>query len=104
MEDKVDAFIRKMAESKDYLKMDSLKDGYSYKIYARNAYAGIYIEKRKGFLISRYKGTPNPYLCCEYHWDSDDIFGTVKPLEEIEECPFNDLSDDNNRQLILNYL
>lgn len=28
----------------------------------------------------------------EYHWDTGEPYGTVKPIEEIEECP-KDMND-----------
>jgi hypothetical protein len=58
-----------MTLSKDYLRIEDLKDNHSYKIYARNAYVGIYVESEKAFIISRYKVGPNPRIHHEYHWD-----------------------------------
>jgi hypothetical protein len=91
MSDAFSQFHSQMQESEDYLKMEGLKNGYGYKIFASNAYVGIWIESTKGFLISRYKVGPNPLLRIEYHWDTwtpDNPTGTVKPLECIEKCPF----------------
>jgi hypothetical protein len=90
-------FILEMQESKDYLKISDLKDGHSYKIYARNAYVGIWISTEKSFLISRYKVGPNPYLFHEYHWDTGEPFGTAKPIKLIEKCPFV-IKEDYNRK------
>jgi len=98
------SFIRDMLDSYEYLKMDSLSDGYAYKIFARNAYVGIWLAHKKSFLIARYKCGPNPYLFEEYHWDSDPRFGTVKPLELIEKCPTLTPNYDMQDKKILRYL
>lgn len=82
------AWIRKMQTSADYLPMDSLQAGMAYAIFARNAYVGIWIPEQSGFLISRYKVGPTPYLFVEYHWDTGEPHGTAKPLRLLEACPF----------------
>jgi hypothetical protein len=99
-------FLRQMEESKDYLRMEDLKDNHSYKIYARNAYVGIWVESKKAFVISRYKVGPNPRLNYEYHWDTSEQFGTAKPLELIEKYPFEikDDYDDYEEKEMLKYL
>lgn len=66
--------------------------------------AGNWNKTENGFLISRYKTGSEPFLFYEYHWDWDDVAGTVKPLEEIEKCPFDDISVDKNNLILLNYL
>ena len=112
MSDKFSQFHSQMQESEDYLKIKGLKDGYSYKIFASNAYVGVWIESEKGFLISRYKVGPNPFLRVEYHWNTwteDEPFGTVKPLELIEKFPFELRDkytdyDDDEETLITGYL
>ncbi len=112
--DKLYKFIKKMQETTSYIKIHQLKDGYTYKIYARHAYAGIWMKNKNGFLIARYKYGPEPYLFMEYHWDfyQRDLFdflGTAKPIELIEKCPFkikDDISDYSNdeEKAILKYL
>ena len=97
--DKEYSFIKKMQTKTSYIRMKDLKDGYSYKIYARNAYVGVWKEADKGFIISRYKTTLEPSIFIEYHWDIDEFYGTVKPIELIEKCPF-----DFNDKEILDYL
>ena len=112
MTDKFSQFYSQMQDSDNYLKMEELKDGYGYKICARNAYVGVWIERERGFLISRYKAGPIPRLFVEYHWDTwtpDDPTGTVKPLEVIEQFPFELLDHnhdytENETTLILEYL
>ena len=108
-DDQFTQFFMNMQESKNYLHMESLLNGHSYKIFARNACVGIWNEKEKAFLISRYKVGPNPSLFHEYHWDFDDRIGTVKPLEHIEKCPFEilDRYHNNNQEYestIIHYL
>ena len=91
MFDDVSQFYIEMQESTNYIKIEELKNWHSYKIWARNAFVGIWVENESGFFISRYKVAPNPYLFIEYHWDTWSVaepFGTVKPLELIEKCPF----------------
>ena len=108
--DELIKFDGKMRENTDYLKIENLKDGSCYKIYARNAYVGVWNEKLKAFMISRYKVGGNPYLFHEYHWDTNDEknfpFGTAKPLELIEKFPFELKENyiDKEEQKILNYL
>ena len=100
-----DTVIHNITKSKDasYLNMDKLKNGYAYKICARNAYVGIWIEKEKAFMISRYKVGDTPYLFNEYHWDTHDEenfpFGTVKPIELIEKCSL-DLKNEDEQKII----
>ena len=112
MSDKFSQFYNQMEDSEDYLKTEDLKNGYGYKIWARNAYVGVWIESKKGFLISRYKVGPAPRLFVEYHWDTwteDNPTGTVKPLECIEKFPFElrgqytDYNEDEEA-LILEYI
>lgn len=91
----------------NYIKLDNLKDGYTYTIDARNASVGIYLKKNKSFLISRIKFSDN-YLFEEYHWDTGEPFGTVKPIEEIEKAPFefelDQRIEDEQEQQVLKYL
>lgn len=69
-----------------YLKMNGLKDGFLYNINARNGKFGVWVEKKKGFVLSRFKFGDNfPFI--ENHWDSDPHFGTAKPLKEMGPCP-----------------
>lgn len=69
-----------------YLKIDELKDGYLYRILARNAKYGIWKAEKKSFIISRVKFGDN-YIFEEDHWDADPNYGTAKPLKEIEKYP-----------------
>ncbi len=75
-----------MQDSTDYLHIDSLIPNMAYAIWARNAYVGIWLPEQKGFLISRYKVNPMPFLFVEYHWDIVEPSGTAKPLRPLEKC------------------
>ena len=72
-----------------YLPIEELKNNHSYKILERNAYVGIWYSDDNGFWISRYKGSEKPWLFIEYHWDTGEPTGTVKPIEHIERSPFS---------------
>jgi len=67
-----------------YIPISECKDNYLYIIKARNARIGIFEKKTSSFLIRRIK-FKDVYLFKELHWDMDENFGTVKPLEEIEQ-------------------
>lgn len=82
----LDWFLR-MQTSADYLGIEHMQERTAYAIWARNAYVGIWLTEVQGFLISRYKMHPTPFLFVEYHWDSGEPFGTVKPLRPLEICP-----------------
>lgn len=73
----------------DYLKVNELRDGYLYRIAARNASCGIWTKRHGGFVISRNKFGSN-YLFIEYHWDVCKWHGTVKPFNLLEKAPFNE--------------
>lgn len=86
-----DAFqwILHMQTSADYLGIEKMEAGMAYSIWARNAFVGIWLPAEQGFLISRYKLSPTPYLFVEYHWDTGEPLGTVKPLRPLEICPLD---------------
>jgi len=92
---------------KDYIKFDDLEDRHTYKIYCRNSSVGIFLKENKSFLISRIKFTAN-YLFEEIHWDMDDSFGTVKPIEKIEKAPFdfelNEIKEQDQAEKVKKYL
>jgi hypothetical protein len=85
-------------KKENYMKVNHLKDGWLYRIIARNARFGIWRESTGEFLISRFKFHDN-YIFPEIHWDLSDSFGTAKPLEEIEKSPF-DPEDYNGAEMI----
>ena len=76
-------------EIKSYLKVDQCRPGYLYRILARNGHVGIcdaYSKNSHDFTLSRHKFGSN-YTFSEEHWDADKLYGTVKPIEEIEQVP-----------------
>lgn len=79
---------RQIESSSDYLRLDNLQAGMAYTIWARNAFVGVWMPQEQGFLISRYKLSPIPFLFVEYHWDIGEPLGTAKPLRPLECCPF----------------
>lgn len=80
---------RNLLRSNNYIPVWELESGAMYRIISRNAYRGIWISSEMGFAISREKyGIVYPFL--EYHWDVDNMYGTVKPFEYIEKSPFNE--------------
>lgn len=70
----------------DYIKLEDCKDGYLYRISARNGRYGIFVKELASFTLSRVKWGDN-YLFDEYHYDTGAPFGTVLPLKEIEKAP-----------------
>lgn len=83
------------------IKIEDLKDGFLYKIRARNADYGIWKSETQTFVISRIKWNDN-YLFEEVHYNADKWHGTATPLEEIEKATV-DIHTDSER-VILEYL
>jgi hypothetical protein len=69
-----------------WIPIDQCEDGYLYIIDARNSSIGVYIEREKGFVINRFRWGLNS-LFVENHWDTGEPYGTVRPLEKIEQVP-----------------
>lgn len=76
-------------ENTNYIKVEDLKEGYLYRIEARNGSYGIWRPKKGDFLLYRVKFS-NHYTFGEIHWDLSEDFGTAKPLQELEPCPFSE--------------
>jgi len=66
--------------------LEDCKDGWLYKIDARNAGIGIFNAKDKSFTIARRKFT-STFLFDEFHWDTGAPYGTARPTEELCEAP-----------------
>ncbi len=92
-----------MENSEGYLKIHELKDGVSY-IYSMSEgeHVGVWNEKKCSFITAKYSYGAAPRISSEYHWDYGDTMGTVKPIAEIETCPFpgNKQNDDENKFLL----
>ncbi len=56
----------------ELIDMEDCKDGWTYKINARNMDIGIWNSEDKYFNISRIKFNDN-FIFPEYHWDSFKI-------------------------------
>lgn len=80
---------------KEYIPLEQCKDGWLYRIAARNATLGIYRADKQYFEIRRQKGNEIYRFSGEYHWDwqggemwfGNKMLGTAKPIVEIEETP-----------------
>lgn len=72
-----------------YMKVEEMKNGYLYKIHARNASYGIWVSRHDGFLIRRTK-FKETYTFVELHWDVSSDFGTARPIMELEKAPFTE--------------
>ena len=81
-----------MVKAREYIKLDSCKHGYTYRISSRNLSFGVYNEEKQGFVGIRTK-FGDRYLFTEYHYDTGAPFGTVCPKEELEKCPIEDLEE-----------
>lgn len=90
--------------SPNYIAKSDLVDGGFYIICARNAYIGLWLTAKNGFVIPRCKGCW--YLFTETHWDEkyydeDGVIynrGTAKPFKLVAN------SLDNNDEGLLDFL
>jgi hypothetical protein len=62
-----------------------------YRLRSRNLSYGVF-DGSTGFVGIREK-FESRYLFTEYHQDTGPPFGTVRPLEVLEECPIEDLRE-----------
>lgn len=109
-------------ETREYLAIKDLKNGYIYKIKGIYANYGVWDESEKAFIVSRWKFKSNN-LALEYHLDSEvesdfatmfedqdvrKIFGTTKPIGILKKFEFElkEISKYNDRETkeILIYL
>lgn len=75
-----------MSNITNYIKFDDCKEGFVYKIYARNFQYAIFYKNK--FYGVRYKFS-DVFIDGEIHWDKDEMYGTVKPLIELNVIPDN---------------
>ena len=68
------------------------KDGFVYRLDARNIRYGVWEEERGVFRGIREKFGVK-FLDSEDHWDEGPPHGTAKPIEEIEEFTRGNLFD-----------
>lgn len=83
----------------NYIPLEQCKDGYLYIINARNSKLGIFKKENSSFIISRFKFKSN-YLFEEYHWDTGEPFGTVKPLELLGPATLSFLPEMNEEETL----
>lgn len=88
-------------ECKDYVKLEDCVDKGLYKIWSRNLSIGVFCKETKGFTGVRSKWGDR-FLFEEFHWDTGQPYGTVRPKNLIEICPI-ELIKENNSDLF-NYL
>jgi hypothetical protein len=81
-----------------YLKIDDCVQGGLYEVDARNFKLGVYNKEQQGFIGIRYK-FGSEFLDLEFHWDTGAPYGTVKPIEYLEECP-HEAKDEKNPELL----
>lgn len=98
-----------MRISEDYLRIHQMQPYMTYIIWARNADVGVWLPEKYGFLISRYKINPEPFLFVEYHWDNGEPYGTVKPIQALELCTFfipdpSDYRDERHNKELCGWL
>ncbi len=70
----------------NYIKLPDCEHGAVYKIHSRNLSYGVFNKDANGFIGIRSK-FGSRYLFTEYHWDTGEPFGTVKPISKICEAP-----------------
>jgi len=70
----------------NYIKLPDCEHGAVYKIHSRNLSIGVFNKYSNGFIGIRSKFNDR-YLFTEYHWDTGEPFGTVKPLEKLSKIP-----------------
>ncbi len=71
----------------NYIAMGKCKHGFLYRINSRNLSLGVY-DGNEGFIGIRTK-FGDRYLFTEFHHDQGAPFGTVFPLEELEQVPMD---------------
>jgi hypothetical protein len=86
-------------DQKDYIALEDCKHNFLYKLMSRNLKYGVFNKETNGFTGLRRK-FGSVFLFEEYHWDTGAPYGTVHPLEELED--FSDLvADEDKLELVL---
>jgi len=89
----------KVLTAKSYISLNQCADKGVYFINARNGLVGVFRAKTRGFILSRFKFDSN-FLFEEYHWDTGEPFGTVKPIERLSMCSLPINTDADNKKLL----
>lgn len=77
----------------EFIALAHCKDQWLYRIRSRNLILGVFRKDQNGFVGIREK-FGYEYLFVEFHWDTGEPHGTVKPLEPLERCPIANLDED----------
>lgn len=80
--------------SKANIPPEECKDGYAYRIHARNGSVGIWNTARQSFTLARHK-FGKVFLGEEFHWDTGAPHGTAAPKKEIGKPP--EFEDDGDK-------
>ena len=75
-----------------YIPIAECKNGGLYRIHSRNLRLGVFVEAQGGFIGIREK-MGYEYLFTEYHWDTGAPYGTVQPVELLEECTITPIQE-----------
>lgn len=79
-------------EITEYIPLDKCKNRWLYRIASRNLKAGVFRKDKNGFVGIREKFGLE-FLFVEFHWDTGEPHGTVKPLEQLKRCPIENLEE-----------
>ena len=90
--------------SADYIPLMDCKHGFLYEIDSRNLNFGVFNEKNNGFIGIRQKFSSR-FLFTEYHWDTGEPYGTVKPKKELRELPSDiEINHGNENKKLFEFL
>lgn len=87
----------------NYIPLSNCVDRGLYRIDSRNLSFGVFKKENSGFIGIRLKFNFE-FLFTEYHWDTGEPFGTVKPIEYIEACPIENLKESEANKELFNWL
>jgi hypothetical protein len=78
-------------DDRTMISIEDCKKGYLYLINSRNLDLAVY-DGDGGFIGIREKFGQR-FLFTEFHWDTGEPYGTVRPQEELEHCPIESISE-----------
>lgn len=78
----------------EYIPLEKCKEGHLYRIEARNGRFGVFRKEESAFTIARKKFN-DIFLFDEYHWDTGEPFGTVKPKRDLGRLVGEPLKDND---------
>ncbi|MFW6242876.1 MAG: hypothetical protein ACOC2W_01840 [bacterium] len=87
----------------DYISISNCIHGGLYLLESRNLSIGIFNEVDSSFIGIRRKFKFR-FLDSELHWDKCEKYGTAKPLKFLEYTEFKDFKNDDNYDIIFNYI